>query len=297
MTGHPRLAALSAKRSVVLGFDSPLCGPHDERIDRAAIGELLGAVEDRLVAFGVPIVVVAEVLDVHRAVRGSDGEHTVVPRCPVTAEVLDGANPELLDAERQRHVDGDPRRDGLFEDDEVGAGRGSGHDAARAEIGEHLGDALVHERHEGGGERGVPRPGRSTRLPAWTRSTARDRSGGRDAPVAADAAWDDDDVGNDAFISYSHAADGVLAPALERGMERLARPWYRVRALSVFRDQSDLAVTPHLWETIRLTLDGSRYLVALLSPESASSKWVNQELAYWCAERGTARVAARADGR
>ena len=87
-------------------------------------------------------------------------------------------------------------------------------------------------------------------------------------------------MGNDAFISYSHAADGVLAPALERGMERLARPWYRVRALDVFRDQSDLALTPHLWETIRLTLDGSRYLVALLSPESASSKWVNQELAY-----------------
>ena len=97
-------------------------------------------------------------------------------------------------------------------------------------------------------------------------------------------------MGNDAFISYSHAADGVLAPALERGMERLARPWYRVRALSVFRDQSDLAVTPHLWETIRVTLDGSRYLVALLSPESASSKWVNQELAYWCAERGTAEL-------
>ncbi len=97
-------------------------------------------------------------------------------------------------------------------------------------------------------------------------------------------------MGNDAFISYSHAADGVLAPALERGMERLARPWYRVRALDVFRDQSDLALTPHLWETIRLTLDGSRYLVALLSPESASSKWVNQELAYWCAQRGTGEL-------
>ncbi len=33
------------------------------------------------------------------------------------------------------------------------------------------------------GKRGMPRPGRSTRLPAWTRSTARDRSGGRDASV------------------------------------------------------------------------------------------------------------------
>ncbi|MGD9705070.1 MAG: TIR domain-containing protein [Acidimicrobiia bacterium] len=94
-------------------------------------------------------------------------------------------------------------------------------------------------------------------------------------------------MGNDAFISYSHGADGELAPALERGMERLARPWYRVRALSVFRDQSDLALTPHLWETIRETLDGSRYLVVLLSPESSTSKWVNQELTHWCSTRGT----------
>lgn len=107
------------------------------------------------------------------------------------------------------------------------------------------------------------------------------------APAVHPAARDDGAVAHDAFISYSHGADGELAPALERGMERLARPWYRVRALDVFRDQSDLALTPHLWETIRTTLDGAGFLVVLLSPESAASRWVDQEVAHWCATRGT----------
>lgn len=32
----------------------------------------------------------------------------------------------------------------------------------------------------------------------------------------------------EAFISYSHAADGQLAPAIQRALHRLARPWYKV---------------------------------------------------------------------
>jgi WD40 repeat protein len=94
----------------------------------------------------------------------------------------------------------------------------------------------------------------------------------------------------DAFISYSHAADGVLAPALEHGLERLARPWYRLRAMAIFRDQSDLALTPHLWSTIVTNLDQSRYLIVLASPESAASAWVNKEVAHWCDTRGTEQL-------
>ncbi|MBV9013336.1 MAG: hypothetical protein JO272_15065 [Pseudonocardiales bacterium] len=30
--------------------------------------------------------------------------------------------------------------------------------------------------------------------------------------------------GYDAFLSYSHALDGVLAPALQSGLERFAKP-------------------------------------------------------------------------
>jgi hypothetical protein len=42
----------------------------------------------------------------------------------------------------------------------------------------------------------------------------------------------------DAFISYSHAADGLLAPRLQDGLQRFAKPWWRRRALHVFRDES-----------------------------------------------------------
>ena len=31
----------------------------------------------------------------------------------------------------------------------------------------------------------------------------------------------------DVFVSYAHAADNVLAPALRLGLERLTKPWYR----------------------------------------------------------------------
>jgi hypothetical protein len=38
----------------------------------------------------------------------------------------------------------------------------------------------------------------------------------------------------DAFISYSHKHDAALGPALQAELERLAKPWYRMRALRIF---------------------------------------------------------------
>jgi hypothetical protein len=61
----------------------------------------------------------------------------------------------------------------------------------------------------------------------------------------------------DAFISYSHAADGALAPALQRGLHRLAKPWY---ALRVYRDETNLAADPGMWtdrsSLVRVALPG-----------------------------------------
>ena len=84
-----------------------------------------------------------------------------------------------------------------------------------------------------------------------------------------------------AFISYSHAADGILAPALQKALEKLAKPWYKLRNLSIFRDESNLSVSPHLWDNIVLALDASEYLIYMASPEAAQSKWVSQEIAHW----------------
>jgi WD40 repeat protein len=89
----------------------------------------------------------------------------------------------------------------------------------------------------------------------------------------------------DAFISYSHSADGQLAPAVQSGLQRLARPWYRRRALRVFRDETGLAVNPHLWGSIERAMDESRYFVLLASPAAAASPWVTREVEHWLATK------------
>jgi WD40 repeat protein len=91
--------------------------------------------------------------------------------------------------------------------------------------------------------------------------------------------------GYDAFISYSHAADGTLAPAVQHGLEALAKPLYQRKALRVFRDKTSLAVTPALWPTIQQALEASRYFILLASPAAAQSPWVQQELAWWMQHR------------
>ncbi|MBW4721590.1 TIR domain-containing protein [Saccharothrix obliqua] len=89
----------------------------------------------------------------------------------------------------------------------------------------------------------------------------------------------------DAFLSYSHAADGRLAPAVERGLHRLAKRWNQVRALRVFRDQTNLAASPDLWGTITTALDRSRFFILLASPEAAASPWVGREVSHWIEHR------------
>src|SRR5215472_5407010 len=85
----------------------------------------------------------------------------------------------------------------------------------------------------------------------------------------------------DAFISYSHAKDKPIAAALQRAVQTLGKPWYRRRALRVFRDDTSLSATPHLWPTIEQALGQSRFLILLASREAAASQWVSKEVAYW----------------
>jgi WD40 repeat protein len=93
-----------------------------------------------------------------------------------------------------------------------------------------------------------------------------------------------------AFISYSHAADGRLAPAMQLALHRFARPWYRLRAIRVFRDDASLSANPALWSSITEALDGSDFFLLLASPEAAESSWVDRELAYWCERRPRSNV-------
>ena len=91
----------------------------------------------------------------------------------------------------------------------------------------------------------------------------------------------------DAFISYAHRADELFAPALQRGLQHLAKPWNRRRAMEVFRDDTSLAASPGLWPSIQNALDASRWFILLASPEAARSDWVGKEITHWVSSKGT----------
>jgi WD40 repeat protein len=93
-----------------------------------------------------------------------------------------------------------------------------------------------------------------------------------------------------AFISYSHAADGHLAAFLQTALQGFAKPWYRRRAIRVFRDTTGLELTPDLWGAIRSALESSEYFVLLASERAAQSPWIELELDTWLRIAGADRV-------
>lgn len=82
-------------------------------------------------------------------------------------------------------------------------------------------------------------------------------------------------------MSYSHAADAQFAPFLQRAVQGFAKPWYKLRSVRIFRDQTGLSLTPELWPDIERAVRASRLFVLLASPEAAASKWVCDEVRYW----------------
>lgn len=96
--------------------------------------------------------------------------------------------------------------------------------------------------------------------------------------------------GYDAFISYSHALDGKLAPVLQRELERFATPWYQARALRVFRDNASLTANPGLWSSIEQALAASQWFVLMASSDAADSRWVDREVSWWLANRSVRRL-------
>ncbi|MGJ8690790.1 MAG: toll/interleukin-1 receptor domain-containing protein [Gammaproteobacteria bacterium] len=89
----------------------------------------------------------------------------------------------------------------------------------------------------------------------------------------------------DAFISYSHANDRPIAKDLQNVIQTLGKPWYKVRSVRVFRDETSLTATPELWPSIVLALEQSRFLILIASPEAAQSPWVAKELEWWLANK------------
>ncbi|HZS52880.1 MAG TPA: TIR domain-containing protein [Bryobacteraceae bacterium] len=92
-----------------------------------------------------------------------------------------------------------------------------------------------------------------------------------------------------AFISYSHEADAVTS-AVQSALHRFAKPWYRLRALHVFRDQTSLAANPGLAASLENAMHGCDYLLLVATPQSAQSAWVKWEVACWLKERSAERI-------
>jgi WD40 repeat protein len=88
----------------------------------------------------------------------------------------------------------------------------------------------------------------------------------------------------DAFLSYAHR-DRQVTTAIQKGLHQVGRRIGKLRALRVFRDDTNLTASPDLWGKITEALDRSRYMIVVLSPQSAASHWVNEEISYWLAHR------------
>jgi WD40 repeat protein/tetratricopeptide (TPR) repeat protein len=93
-----------------------------------------------------------------------------------------------------------------------------------------------------------------------------------------------------AFVSYSHAADGKLAPAVQHALHAFAKPWYKLRSLRVFRDKTSLSATPGLWPSIQQALSQSEWFLYMASPQAAQSSWVQQEIAWWIEHRSCEKM-------
>ena len=93
-----------------------------------------------------------------------------------------------------------------------------------------------------------------------------------------------------AFISYSHAADNQLAPALQSALRRIGKQWYRRSSFRIFLDKSSLSANPALWDAIEVALAQSEYLILLASTSSAQSEWAGRELDWWLTHRDPASI-------
>ncbi|WP_067479985.1 TIR domain-containing protein [Actinomadura hibisca] len=115
------------------------------------------------------------------------------------------------------------------------------------------------------------------------------RPDGEPSAVAPRPTAPPDGVRFDAFLSYARQ-DEAVCEELHRALARFVKPWYRTRALRIFRDRAVLPAGPGLRSSLHDHLRRSRALIVLASPAAARSRWVEEEIAFWRRERGRAPV-------
>ena|ERR1700730_3312348 len=71
--------------------------------------------------------------------------------------------------------------------------------------------------------------------------------------------WIDSAQNYDAFLSYSWKADSKVAPVIQSLLQQFLRPWYKLRAQTVFRDLSCLPAGSSLEAELFERLDRSKH--------------------------------------
>ena len=84
-----------------------------------------------------------------------------------------------------------------------------------------------------------------------------------------------------AFLSYSWTSDSATAPVLQTTLQQFLRPWFKLRALNIFRDRSMLPANSSLEDALRATIDRSQHLIVLASRAAATSSGMEFEGQYW----------------
>jgi len=93
------------------------------------------------------------------------------------------------------------------------------------------------------------------------------------------------------FLSYS-SRDAALSQRLHRALENYRIPRDLVgrpgrdgpvpqKLFPCFRDRDELPLSSNLGGTIHDALKASRYLIVVCTPNSAKSRWVNEEVLYF----------------
>jgi hypothetical protein len=75
------------------------------------------------------------------------------------------------------------------------------------------------------------------------------------------------------------------SPRCRTRVQRFATPWYRLRTLHLFRDQTALSASSGLWTAIEAALSRAAWFVLFASPDAAASIWVEREVSWWLAHR------------
>ncbi len=85
-----------------------------------------------------------------------------------------------------------------------------------------------------------------------------------------------------AFISYSHL-DKAYVSIIQKSLESLGLPFYKKwkHDLKFFRDERKIPLSDCLTNEILEGLEESKYLIVIASENSASSKWVKEEIENW----------------